>query len=60
MNIYVPRKGLHVNIFCLQMLVEDQDGQKLVVVNPGPGEEPQTIVVPEQVMITSRLFINRH
>lgn len=31
-----------------QMLVEDQDGQKLVVVNPGPGEEPQTIVVPEQ------------
>merc|ERR1712142_239891 len=29
-----------------QML--DQDGQKLVVVNPGPGEEPQTIVVPEQ------------
>ena len=31
-----------------QMLVEDQDGQKLVVVNPAPGEEPQTIVVPEQ------------
>merc|ERR1712059_72135 len=31
-----------------QMLVEDQDGQKLVVVNPGPGEEPQTIVIPEQ------------
>merc|ERR1711994_260415 len=31
-----------------QMLVEDQDGQKMVVVNPGPGEEPQTIVVPEQ------------
>ena len=27
---------------------QDQDGQKLVVVNPGPGEEPQTIVVPEQ------------
>ena len=34
------------------MLVEDQDGQKMVVVNPGPGEEPQTIVIPEQVMIT--------
>ena len=33
-----------VNILCVQ----DQDGQKLVVVNPGPGEEPQTIVVPEQ------------
>ena len=33
------------------MLVEDQDGQKMVVVNPGPGEEPQTIVIPEQVMI---------
>ena len=32
-----------------QMLVEDQDGQKMVVVNPGPGEEPQTIVIPEQV-----------
>ena len=31
-----------------QMLVEDQDGQKLVVVNPAPGDEPQTIVVPEQ------------
>merc|ERR550519_3346666 len=31
-----------------QMLVEDQDGQKMVVVNPGPGEEPQTIVIPEQ------------
>ena len=31
------------------MLVEDQDGQKMVVVNPGPGEEPQTIVIPEQV-----------
>ena len=31
-----------------QMLVEDQDGQKLVVVNPAPGEQPQTIVVPEQ------------
>ena len=29
-------------------LFQDQDGQKLVVVNPGPGEEPQTIVVPEQ------------
>ena len=43
-----------------QMLVEDQDGQKLVVVNPGPGEEPQTIVVPEQVTITGRLFISRH
>ena len=42
------------------MLVEDQDGQKLVVVNPGPGEEPQTIVVPEQVTITGRLFISRH
>ena len=34
------------------MLVEDQDGQKMVVVNPGPGEEPQTIVIPEQVMIS--------
>ena len=32
------------------MLVEDQDGQKMVVVNPGPGEEPQTIVIPEQVV----------
>jgi len=31
-----------------QMLVEDQDGQKMVVVNPAPGDEPQTIVVPEQ------------
>ena len=31
-----------------QMLVEDQDGQKLVVVNPCLGDEPQTIVVPEQ------------
>ena len=31
-----------------QMLVEDQDGQKLVVVNPAPGGQPQTIVVPEQ------------
>ena len=36
------------------MLVEDQDGQKMVVVNPGPGEEPQTIVIPEQV---EKLFI---
>ena len=34
------------------MLVEDQDGQKMVVVNPGPGEEPQTIVIPEQVIIS--------
>ena len=33
------------------MLVEDQDGQKMVVVNPGPGEEPQTIVIPEQVLL---------
>ena len=33
------------------MLVEDQDGQKMVVVNPGPGEEPQTIVIPEQVWL---------
>ena len=31
-----------------QMLVEDQDGQKLVVVNPAPVDQPQTIVVPEQ------------
>ena len=44
-----------------QMLVEDQDGQKLVVVNPGPGEEPQTIVVPEQaetVYVIGEMFFN--
>ena len=44
-----------------QMLVEDQDGQKLVVVNPGPGEEPQTIVVPEQaetVYVIGEMFLN--
>ena len=35
-------------LFPIYFLLQDQDGQKLVVVNPGPGEEPQTIVVPEQ------------
>ena len=36
--------GLTINIQPFQ----DQDGQKMVVVNPAPGDEPQTIVVPEQ------------
>jgi len=30
-----------------QMLVQDQNGQQLVVVNPALGDHPQTIVVPE-------------
>lgn len=30
-----------------QMLVQDQHGQQLVVVNPALGDHPQTIVVPE-------------
>jgi len=30
-----------------QMLVQDQYGQQLVVVNPALGDQPQTIVVPE-------------
>jgi len=31
-----------------QMLVEDESGQRLVVVNPTSGDQPQTVVIPEQ------------
>jgi len=31
-----------------QMLVQDEDGQKLVVVNPNTGNVPQTVIIPEQ------------
>jgi len=31
-----------------QMLVEDEDGQKLVVVNPNRDDQPQTVVIPDQ------------
>merc|ERR1712113_609604 len=43
-----------------QMLVEDQDGQKMVVVNPGPGEEPQTIVPQQSAALESILRKQKH
>jgi len=31
-----------------QMLVEDEDGQQMVVVNPTPGSAAQTVMIPQQ------------
>merc|ERR1719348_2664843 len=47
-NPYYPGGAIGMGPPIYNEIVEYEDGTKLVVVNPGPGEEPQTIVVPEQ------------